>query len=185
MRGCDVYVAGNFFSFSLFVSMSKKKGTLSSAKKKKDTGLWTPLLLISGLWTPPHVADFCHVDPLVCARTLQVFDPKQLPLRDTTWEKNKEIFGFSDTMWAHWELYVNVDSQKAKQVEDPMQLWSALSGPLSELVVALLGMPVTSADVEGSVSFGLLDDPNRGNARPDLRRCAVALFVNSDVEGRF
>ena len=37
MRGCDVYVAGNFFSFSLFVSMGKKKGTVSSSKKK-DTG---------------------------------------------------------------------------------------------------------------------------------------------------
>ena len=126
------------------------------------------------------------MDPLVCARTLQVFDPKQLPLRDTTWEKNKEIFGFSDTMRADWELYVNMHSQKAKQVEDPMQLWSALSGPLSELVVALLGMPVTSADVERSFSLaGLLDDPNRGNTRPDLRRCAVALFVNGDVEGGF
>jgi hypothetical protein len=96
MRGCDVYVAGNFFSFSLFVSMGKKKD-------------------------PPHFADFCHVDPSVCAPTLQVFDPKQLPLRDTTWEKNKEIFGFSDTMRADWDLYVNMDSQKAKQVEDPMQ----------------------------------------------------------------
>ena len=78
-----------------------------------------------------------------------------------------------------WELYVNMDIQKAKQVEDPMQFWSALSGPPSELVVALLGMPVTSADVERSFSLaGLLDDLNRGNTRPHLRRCAVALFVN-------
>ena len=85
-----------------------------------------------------------------------------------------------------WELYVNMESQKAKQVEDPMQFWSALSGPLSELVVALLGMLVTSADVERSFSLaGLLDDPKWGNTHPDLRRCAVALFVNGDVEGRF
>ena len=154
--------------------------------KKKDTGLWTPPAADFWPLDPPHVADFCHVDPPVCARTLQVFDPKQLPLWDTTWEKNKEIFGFSDTMRVDWELYVNMDSQKAKQVEDPMQFWSALSGPLTELVVALLGMRVNSADVERSFSLaGLLDDPNRGNTRPDLRRCAVALFVNSDIEGRF
>ena len=132
MRGCDVYVAGNFFSFSLFVSMGKKKGTLSSAPPKKGHRPLDPPS-VADFWPldPPHVADFCHVDPPVCARTLQVFDPKQLPLRDTTWEKNKEIFGFSDTMRADWELYVNMDSQKAKQVEDPMQFWSALSGPLS------------------------------------------------------
>ena len=108
-----------FSPFSLFVSMGKKKGTLSSAKKK-DIGPWIPPVAHFWPLDPPHVADFCHVDPPVCAPTLQVFDPKQLPLRDTTWEKNKEIFGFSDTMRADWELYVNMDSQKAKQVEDPM-----------------------------------------------------------------
>ena len=134
----------------------------------------------------PNSGTWCALDVHCYLLVRSEFDPKQLPLRDTTWEKNKEIFGFSDTMRADWELYVNMDSQKAKQVEDPMQFWSALSGPPSELVVALLGMPVTSADVERSFSLaGLLDDPNRGNTRPDLRRCAVALFVNGDVEGRF
>ena len=56
----------------------------------------------------------------------------------------------------------------------------------TELVVALLGMPVASADVGRSFNLaGLLDDPNMGNTCPDLCRYAVALFVNGDVEGRF
>ena len=85
-----------------------------------------------------------------------------------------------------WELYVNMDSQKAKQVEDAMQFWSALSGPLLELVVPLLGMPVTSADMVRTFGLAvLLDDRNRGNTRPYLCRCAVARFVNGDVEGSF
>ena len=75
---------------------------------------------------------------------------------------------------------------QAKSVEDPIDFWEQHAGPLGELAVALLTMPATSADVERSFSLaGLLDDPNRGATGPELRRCAVMLYVNGDVEKRF
>ena len=56
---------------------------------------------------------------------------------------------------------------------------------MGDLVVALLTMPVTSADVEQSFSLAsLFNDPNRGATELELRRCAVGLYVNGEAESR-
>lgn len=110
----------------------------------------------------------------------------------------------TDDLRDDWEEYIHMDPNKASEVFDPQLWWQSQNTPLAKhaqvclkvlslvfipffllFIQELLGVPVSNGAVESIFSkAGVLDAKNRNTTRPLLRKAAIMMFCNGDVEDK-